>query len=299
MASLENADCVRCHEAEGAQWEVSQHHSAFSEETFQTAHALEPQAFCRGCHAPEADAGEVAMTPAAELGIACVTCHVREDAIVTGLAHDPRPAPHAVVREADFGTESCRSCHQFEFPDSALRDKPELMQSTMDEHAASRFADRSCVDCHSSHRFAGSRDPEMLKSAVEVAAERDGPGTVTVTLRAGHVGHAFPTGDLLRRLEVGATTVGGERTTRRFLARHFGRKRQSSGIALRGELADDRVPANGEPRRVTLRVPDAAGREIRWWVRYQRVAHHRSFDPAGALLDADVELAAGVLGDQR
>ena len=46
---------------------------------------------------------------------------------------------------------------------------------------------------------------------------------------------------------------------------------------------------------MTLRVPGSAGAPVRWWVAYQRVAHQRSFDEADAVIDGELELAAGVL----
>jgi hypothetical protein len=302
VSALENADCVRCHEVQASEWEASQHRAAFTESTFQTAHALEPLVFCRGCHAPEADPRRVDASAGA-LGVACVTCHVRDDAVVAGPGESATGSPHAIVRDPAFATTAaCASCHQFEFPDAELRDDRELMQSTIEEHATSRFAERSCTDCHMpreadghrSHAFAASRDAAMLRSAVDVSAERTDADTITVTLRAGRVGHAFPTGDLLRRIEVGASVEGGV-AVRRFLARHFGRQRQRSGIVLRGEIADDRVPADGTPRRVRLRVPGSGGEPVRWWVTYQRVAHQTSFHERDAAIDGEVQLAGGVL----
>jgi hypothetical protein len=280
VSSLENADCVRCHETQANEWDASQHRTAFTDETFQTAHTLEPQAFCRACHAPEADPMHV-DADAAALGVACVTCHVRDDVVVAAPG-DAEPAPHAIERDPAFATTAaCASCHEFAFPDADLRDARKLMQSTQD------------TDGHRSHSFAASRDPDMLRSAIEVSAERADRETIEVTLTAARVGHAFPTGDLLRRIEVGAEVEG--KTARRYLARHFGRQRQRSGIVLRGEMIDDRVPADGTPRRVRLRLPDSGGEDVRWWVRYQRVAHQRSFDERDAAIDGEVELAAGVL----
>ena len=214
---------------------------------------------------------------------------------------DSNEAPHPLTRRASFSSASaCAGCHEFAFPDAELRDTPELMQSTLEEHAASPFAGQSCASCHMpeidgvrSHAFGASRDPVVLRESVRVEAVRT-EGGVELVLRAGEVGHAVPTGDLLRRLEVGAE-VEGNPPRRRFLARHFGPSRQAHGLVVLGEVRDDRVPADGTPRRVRLNLPDAAGREIRWWVKYQRVAHQRSVRESDALLDAEVLLAQGVL----
>ncbi len=301
---MSDAACVACHPSVAAEWSGSQHRSAFTESTFQSAHALEPRAFCRACHAPEQDPTVSAISPAAELGVSCRSCHVVEDELVSGLRRSSGQAPHSVRRDPEFGRLGCARCHQFNFPDSDLRGTPLAMQSTLDEHAASRNPRRPCVDCHmprgadgrASHGFAVSRDPEALRRSVRVSARRLDARRVEVTLVAGEVGHAVPTGDLLRRLEVGASPLRRPAyATRRYLARHFGQLRQPSGIALLDELRDDRVPADGRPRTITLEVDADPGEALRWWVRYQRVAHNRSLNPQRALLDGEIELASGRL----
>ncbi len=299
-----DAACVACHPRVAAEWWSSQHRSAFTESTFQAAHALEPRAFCRSCHAPEQDPAISKITPKATVGVSCRSCHLRGDEIVTGSSRAPVAAPHSVRRDPEFGRLACGPCHQFEFPDAGLRETPEQMQSTLDEHALSRHRKRSCVACHmpadaagrSSHSFALSRDPAALRRSVRVDAQRVDARTIRLTLAAGEVGHAVPTGDLLRRLEIAAApSARPQATSRRYLARHFAQVRQASGIALLSEIRDDRVPADGRPRVVTLEVDAADDEAILWWVRHQRVAHHRSFDPRNAIVDGETELASGRL----
>lgn len=303
VAELDDADCARCHEVVAQQWEASQHRSSFSDRSFQTAFALEPRPFCRSCHAPQVASTDI--EPTAVVGVGCVSCHVREGAVLA--TQTTAPAPHSVVRDPEFGTaRACEGCHQFEFPDAELRDGIALMQSTIDEHADSPFADRGCAQCHMpleggvrSHRFGASRDPGMLSSALRVEAQRTAPESFTITLRAAKVGHAVPTGDLLRRLEVGVEIVGDEeRSARRYLARHFGPRVQSSGVVLKAELRDDRVPADGGPRIVRLNLHGSRQREVRWWVAHQRVAHQRSRDERDAAIDGEVVLASGVFDEE-
>ncbi len=89
------------------------------------------------------------------------------------------------------------------------------------------------------------------------------------------MGHAFPTGDLFRRLEVRARAGGdegdgGEAATA-VLARRF-RMARGGGSATRIEVGDDRLPASGEAREVELAFgASIAGREVRWQVVYQRM----------------------------
>lgn len=302
--STTDAACVSCHPTVAAEWSASQHRTAFTESTFQTAHSLEPRAFCRACHAPEQNPSTRELTPASALGVSCRSCHLIDGEIVSGEGTVSADAPHSVRRDPDFGGLGCARCHQFDFPDSGLRAAPLAMQSTVDEHAASRHRGRSCAECHmpagaagrASHSFAVTRDPEALRRSVRVRARRVDEGQVVLTLVAGEVGHAVPTGDLLRRLEVGAAPARRpEMATRRYLARHFGQVRQPTGIALLDEIYDDRVPADGQPREVSLKLEAGRDETIVWWVRYQRVAHHRSLDPERALVDGEIELASGRL----
>jgi len=217
---------------------------------------------------------------------------------------------------------ACKNCHEFAFPDSALRRSPLLMQSTVSEHAASSAAAQTCADCHMpvtltrpgerphrDHRFRASRDPEFLRRALTVSAQR-GPGVVRFTLRSQGVGHAFPTGDLFRRLEVGVEVVADDyRVLQRstaLLTRHF--KPDGAGSFVhRALLRDTRIGPTALPgaggdhgpvgeRQVELPVtapgPDARG--IAWWVSYQRVAFPRAGDQA-AEIEADIILASGLL----
>ncbi|MEZ4381309.1 MAG: multiheme c-type cytochrome [Nannocystaceae bacterium] len=300
-----DAACVACHPTVAAEWWSSQHRSAFTEPTFQEAHALEPHAFCRGCHAPQQDPAIDQVTPAAIVGVGCLSCHVADGVILAGEGTAGTSAsPHPLRRDPGLGAAACGRCHQFAFPDDGLRERPLLMQATIDEHAASRRSDRSCAACHMpkgadgrrSHAFAASRDPAALRRALRVEADRVDARRIRVTLRAGEVGHAVPTGDLLRRLEVGAALPGrAAQSSRRYLARHFGQRRQASGIVVRDELGDDRVPGDGRPREVLLEVDGAEGEAIDWWVRYQRVSHRRRLDPAGDAIAGMIEVAAGQL----
>ncbi len=66
---------------------------------------------------------------------------------------------------------------------------------------------------------------ETVRGAAEVTVLRAGT-TVRVTLRPGAVGHAFPTGDMFRRIEIDGTAVGADHAVVaqqvRYLTRHFG-----------------------------------------------------------------------------
>jgi hypothetical protein len=260
--------CERCHAAIAAEWRSSMHHASFTDEVFQRSFTQEPDPFCKGCHAPEADAA---------LGVGCITCHVTGGGVLaapratgtTGATGGERAerAPHAVTRSAEFaGVPACARCHEFAFPDAHLRTTPLAMQRTVTEHAG---RDGTCASCHmprraghADHRFAASRDVAFVRSAVTVRARRTSASAIEVTLAPAAVGHAFPTGDLFRRVRV---TAG---TETRFLARHYANRQERPGVVVKAEVSDDRVlgvarvvtlPAPAQPTRVRVVYERAEG----------------------------------------
>lgn len=291
-----NRACEGCHVEVAAEWRASLHRAAYTDASFVAAHTREPAAFCRECHAPEADPRRLPSPGLARLGVGCVTCH-QPDSVVLAAPRSGRSeetAPHPVQRSPRFATvDACAQCHEFTFADG-----DELMQSTIREHRVSAYPERPCADCHMpaiggrrSHTFAASRDPAMLRKALVVAASRS-RGGVTLELRPGEIGHAFPTGDLFRRLRVTVEVLDerGSPLLRevRDLARHF----DKNGRLIR----DDRVGALGASVDLEVELgPVARGRSIRWQVAHERVAF---FGPDGAEVDASTVVASGVLLDR-
>ena len=302
-ATAANAACEGCHAEAAATWRASLHARAWSDPVFQRSFLEEPATFCRNCHAPE--------TGAPALGVACVTCH---DPAGTGvvLASVPTPAargpaPHRVLRDPAFaGDRACASCHEFAFPDAAQRDDPTArMQRTISEHAASRFADRTCASCHMpkgthggrSHGFEVASDPAMLRRALVAQVTRTDE-SVVFELAPGEVGHAFPTGDLFRRLVLTAEVVGEDYQlvahAVRALARHFRFEAGAHGGKFQRELSDDRV--QGGPQQVEIRIgPQARGQAIRWRIEWQRV---QSMHEEHAVIADTVVVAEGRLPPQ-
>jgi hypothetical protein len=296
-----NAECVGCHPVVAREWARSLHRRSFSEPMFQAAFAREGEAdFCHSCHAPEA--------AAAEIGVGCVGCHLVEGEILAAPApagRDEAASPHALRREPDFaGPAACAGCHEFWFPAAGRGGRDLKMQRTVSEHARSPAHEQACQSCHMppsgeggalhrSHDFAVVGEPRMLRAAAEIAATRS-PGQVEVRLEPRAVGHAFPTGDLFRRLAVSVTGEGCEQT--RYLARHFGAERLPSGAGIKIELSDDRVGLGARARVVGFELePACEDVPLRWAVRYQRVLDA----PVGAEERAEVwdelTIAAGTL----
>lgn len=303
----QNAACASCHEDIAAEWRRSLHRQSFTNAPFAAAFAREPLAFCQGCHAPEVVPSRAPPAWASDVGVGCVTCHVVGGSILAGARTTAaRAAPHAVTRDPWFATErACAACHEFDFPGAGAHARTEKMQSTVTEHAASSAPERPCAECHMaraagaagdahrSHDFAASRDPAWLRGAIAVRAERES-ARVRLVLSPRNVGHAFPTGDLFRRLEIRAWAEGAAPSIR-YLARHI---EISAGTLARTVTRDDRLGTHGDqPQTIELELgPAAARRAIRWRVTYQRVAHPgRARDESDAALDGEVVLAEGTL----
>jgi hypothetical protein len=282
-AAAENLACEACHTTIAAEWRGSLHHRAWDDPVFLTAYAIEPIAFCRACHVPEAEPSATPSEGARRLGVGCVTCHVEGGAIVGSHAVAARVGAHAVVADARATTSAaCERCHQFAFP--VPQRAP--MQGTADEHRASPHAAETCESCHMpqrrdeagathfSHDFRVLGDTERLRSALTARASR-GVGDdhlVSLSIAAARVGHAFPTGDMFRRLEVRARAVDerGDVVATALpvvLARRFGKNRSE-----RIQIGDDRLPASGEARVVDLLFAEpVTAREVRWTIVYQRM----------------------------
>jgi hypothetical protein len=307
-----NDDCVSCHPVVAREWQRSLHRRSFSDPMFRVAFAREGEAdFCQGCHAPEADPRGPVGARQAAVGVGCVGCHVVDGEILAAPApaRDDAELPHALRREPDFaGVRACAGCHEFWFPAGGREGHGLKMQRTVSEHARSTAHDQSCQDCHMppsgaggrlhrSHEFVVANDPRMLHAAAEITAART-PGQVRVSLAPRAVGHAFPTGDLFRRLVVELDGEGCEQV--RYLGRHFGAQRQRSGAVIKVELSDDRVGLGAGAREVIFPLsPRCDEQALRWSVRYQRLLDA----PIGAEERAEVwdemTIAGGTLDEPR
>lgn len=308
-----NAGCVSCHADEAKAWQGSHHQRSHLNPAYKKAFSIEPLAFCRGCHAPEADPHTEPSPALGALGVGCVSCHLGEDGVVlAALApeKDSMPsapkAPHALQRSAEFSKSgACSGCHEFRFPGASGAEDGIFMQTTAREHERSSGASKSCAHCHMplvegkrSHRFAEVRDPAWLRENLKATVERTEDNTLWVRLVQPSPGHAFPTGDLFRRLEVGLELYDGRgkvlRRDIRYLARHF---EMIPGKAGRRLSEDNRV--FDEPKEIELDfAPPSSGprpAKIQWWVRYQRVATvGEGVHPSQAIVESEIELYSGV-----
>ena len=254
------------------------HHASFSSADFQLSYREEPLAFCVDCHAPQ---GRKLGTPDAFAhGIGCESCHP------SSPAHAKGPTATRAT------TTACESCHDFESERA-----PTALQSTGREHAASRHAGTSCMECHMEqapsgvrdHRFDVSRNGAFLARAIAIGdAKREGDA-VSFVLRSVAVGHRFPTGDIFRRLHVrawvedasGLIVADAEFALNRDWAAH--RAARAGGERGSGmEPGDTRL--GNEPRelRVPLASATSGGAPLRLFV---RVDYERGFEARAGRLE--------------
>ena len=307
-AVAENQTCERCHPDITTEWRASLHRRAWEDPIFTAGYTIESLPFCHKCHAPEADPASTPGEPFQRVGIGCVTCHVPSAGILSSHA-SPR-SPHPVLQDPRFATASaCEGCHQFEFP----APQREPMQSTINEHRASRYASTPCQGCHMpsvrgtngkphrSHAWSVVGNTALLRSAVQVQAQRDGDDTVVVRISTARVGHDVPTGDIFRRLEVRGVATGTD-VIEAFpieLARRFS-MRTTPGGPQRVPVGDDRLRSNGAMREVRLRFPRSlAGRTVTWRVVYARMGAMMATVFGLNPSNDEVVLAEGTLQPER
>ena len=220
---------------------------------------------------------------------------------------------HTLTRTGAFeGPAACGACHEFAFPEGIPRKDPLLMQSTMKEHAASAHANRSCASCHMpmvageksgphrSHAFSASRDEAFVRAAILVDERPFVNNTLTLNLRPGAAGHAFPTGDMLRRLALVIDVLDKDGKSieheEQFFARHFGFTREASKPPRKVLLKDNRVGASTNPPVFSYTAKNRPeGGHLHYTLRYERVA-----DPTGgvdgrAIVEGSVLLAESTL----
>lgn len=227
-------ECGSCHAAETAEWASSLHHASFTDGDFQRAFAREPLAFCEGCHAPRTR----------EEGVSCIHCHETQ---LGARGH------------ARTQTVPCAKCHEFDFPDAPL-----AMQSTASENAA--LGARACAECHlppraghRDHRFAVTRNPAWLRAALAPLTMRREGAELVLVLESHGVGHAFPTGDLFRRLRVkywtedaaGAVVDYEERLLGKRYGRHHGAEDRVEDTRLMPRR-EERFPVTGATAHVVV-----------------------------------------------
>jgi nitrate/TMAO reductase-like tetraheme cytochrome c subunit len=270
--------CGSCHADVVSQWERSLHRQSFSDPFFQAGYRVDHRPFCRECHAPlHRGARDPAPgTIAYDEGVACTSCHLEQ-----------RSHPSSELA-ADFSARACADCHEFRFPAHGAMDPEAFMQRTEQEWRESGRRE-TCVDCHMTDGHTMAIEPSAIADAIVIRSRlrrRHGTTELDVRLSSRDTGHAIPTGDVLRALEL-SVWIDPERPERRLLTRTFGTNLSfdpATGFsAVLREREDSRIPPRGE--RVERFVFSRAVDSVAYRLDYLRV--HPSQARVQGLSDAD------------
>ncbi|MCA9492433.1 MAG: hypothetical protein KC621_21015 [Myxococcales bacterium] len=223
--------CAECHVEQGAAWAESRHAKAATNALFAESFRRTDHPWCLSCHAADG------------VGVGCATCHAA-------------------------GSPGCEGCHQFDLPrELGGASSGVASQDTVQEWRRSSFADRPCTSCHDPHASPGGHDDERMRAALTVDVRAD-VDRVVARLTSHDVGHAVPTGDPFRRLQLDVCAdLGCSRTlaTATFVRRLA--PTEDGGWRL---AEDTRVPppTGGARTSVVERVLEAPG--ARGW----RLSYH-------------------------
>lgn len=284
------------------------HHRAWQNEYFVRAYAAEPLAFCRKCHAPGADPKAEPTEAAREAGVGCTTCHVVPAGIVGVHAMAAKEGGHEVLGDARIATTAaCASCHEFAFPGPPGADVGR-MQDTLGEHARSAASTSTCQDCHMprvrstgggahrGHDFRVQGDREAMAKAVVVEKAEIHEGELHLDLAPGAIGHAFPTGDLHRRVEVRAAALDAKGRelgeSREVLGRTFGPVREGRNAFVPAERSDTRLVGR---RSFVFPLPKGA-QKARYRVVWQRLPPAMAQSFGMKMSDHEMVVLEGIVG---
>jgi hypothetical protein len=131
----------------------------------------------------------------------------------------------------------------------------------------------------------------MLARALVVTTSRDEGEHAVFELSSRGVGHAFPTGDLFRRLVLRVVPKGAPRGSRPVeipFWRTFRAAESDDGTLARYEASDRRLAPS---QRVVIPVTV----ELTWEVAYQRITSVEQTPPFGVDVEAETILARGRL----
>lgn len=269
LTAIDAASCGECHEAAYREWARSRHRHSSDDALYLREFEVRRPPFCTACHSPRPEASAD--------GVDCASCHVRDGAVLSAQVSGRAPHRSRLAPELDQPL-ACARCHEFDFE----HQPGERLQRTLTEWSVSDapLRGQTCSGCHfpatrrrRAHDLAGLEDPARLRRAIAVTASAtyDGSHThVVLRLRARDVGHAVPTGDMFRNLEVRTWPSGRPADADQvYLARQF-------AVNRRGwhERADDRIPPRGE-RVVELWLPDRV-RSVGWSVDLRLTSRRRA-----------------------
>ncbi len=239
VGSLSAAACAGCHLEIAEEWRGSHMAMAWSDPVFQADWQESGQLYlCLYCHTPLVDqratlaTGLASLKPirAAEVpnpsfdaslqaeGVTCVSCHVKDGAIVGPL--DIKDAPHPIRVDPEFASaDRCVSCHQADAPPlTSVRRPIADTHGEWERWQKATGRTETCTDCHMPaverelvymgsvrkgrrHTFPGAWDADFARTSLAVSQVVRTAAGVSLTL-TNLTGHNLPTADPMRALRV-------------------------------------------------------------------------------------------------
>jgi nitrate/TMAO reductase-like tetraheme cytochrome c subunit len=198
--------CMECHAEVFAEWESSWHAKSWVDPDVRALSNDFANTDCIDCHAPrpifESGIGKRVLPRAARRseGVDCIACHLLPEGGVAGTMDSSSAACRPVAKRELASPDFCGVCHN--------------QHLTVEQWRASDYADQgiSCVDCHMplrdgdpnrgrDHRCLGGHDIDLVRSAVDFRARREGSALVVEVENIG-AGHSFPTDERSRASDV-------------------------------------------------------------------------------------------------
>lgn len=254
-----SSECQQCHARVYSEWESSWHARAWNDPDVRALSNDFANTDCIDCHAPrpvfETGLGNRVLPRSARRaeGVDCITCHLLPPGsrgTVAGRMDAPSAACRPETKRELANAEFCAPCHD--------------QHKTVEQWKASSYAVRGidCIDCHMKplpdggrdHTMHGGHDLELVKSAVELSARREGARVLVSVANVG-AGHHFPTDERSRAGDVFWRALASQGATPgewRWLYRFRSPYRDETGVV------DTLLPAE-ETREIPLEDAAAAG----------------------------------------
>jgi len=195
---ISDGDCSACHAAISGEWRSSLHAAAYTYPAFQQKlkeSAAAGDSSC-GCHTPSPlPPVYLGKEPAAradthELGVDCLACHM-DSSLTAWSSGEERYVPHWTRQEKIYSSAAfCGGCHAWgrgSAFDCQTCHMPRVEGGSSDGPRIGVTAGAT----HASHRWEGSRDPELFSGAAGLEAIRRGD-SLEVTVSSLLSAHYFP-----------------------------------------------------------------------------------------------------------
>ncbi|MDX1957709.1 MAG: multiheme c-type cytochrome [Leptospiraceae bacterium] len=212
--STENSEsCKSCHNEIYFEWYNSRHKNSYNNHLFQKSYKAEPLDWCLNCHAPLVNKTNQRVN--VNEGVSCIVCHERNNHTLTGKNNSTKNYHNVISIPQMNQSEFCANCHQFNFPTKESLTKNSIhysqlpMQNTFEEWKSSYYKNVKCQDCHMkfnpidsyrTHNFEGGHNLKLLNESLDIEIHEVQEDIFVLTFKSIGIGHAFPTGDLFRKL---------------------------------------------------------------------------------------------------